>query len=196
MTELSALVRQARSCRRYQEDKRLSRQDLLDLIELARLTGTHRNSQELRFLPVWEQAQCDSLFPHLSFAAALGPAGRPAAGQRPAAYIALLGQSREQDFLWVDAGMACQTMLLAAAERGLSGCILGGLRRDKLRPLLGLADTDPPILLLLALGFADEEIVLEEAGSGPDRCKYRREGRTHYVPKLPLSELVLERTPR
>ncbi|MBR5429829.1 MAG: nitroreductase family protein [Firmicutes bacterium] len=196
MTEMKELIAHTRSVRRFREEERISPETLTELLELARLTGSHRNGQELRFLPVWQAEQCAAVFQWASFAAALGPAGRPEEGQRPAAYIALLGESREPDFLWVDAGLACQSMLLGATERGLAGCILGGLNREKLRPLLGLSESDPPLLLLLALGYPAEEVILEEAGEGPDRRKYRREGSRHYVPKLPLSELVLERQPR
>lgn len=186
------LVYRNRSCRRFQEERRLTKEDLLALVDIARGTASHRNAQELRFCPVWEQAQCDGMFPLLSFAAALGPEGRPAVGQRPAAYIAILGQSKERDFLWVDAGLACQSMLLGAAEQGLAGCIFGGIQREKLRPVLGLTEEDPPILLVLGLGWPDEEFVIEE-GTLEGSRKYWREGRVHHVPKLPLSDLVLER---
>lgn len=191
---LNDLIRRSRSCRRFQESRRLSRQDLLDLIELARLSPCHRNGQELRFCPLWQEEDCERVFPHLAFAAALGPAGRPEPGQRPAAYIFILGGSREPDFLWADAGIACQSMLLGAAERGWAGCIFGGLRRDKLRPLLGLDEKDPPLLLALGLGWPDEEFVLEEAASSAS-LKYWREGRSHHVPKLPLSQIVWEKGP-
>ena len=186
------LVYRNRSCRRFQENVRLTREDLLALVDTARGAASHRNAQELRFCLVWEQAQCDDIFPLLSFAAALGPEGRPKEGQRPAAYIAILGQSREQDFLWVDVGVACQSILLAAAEQGLAGCMFGGVQREKIRPVLGLQEDDPPVLLMLGLGYPDEEFVIEE-GTLEGSRKYWREGRVHHVPKLPLSDLVLER---
>ena len=187
------LVYRNRSCRRFQEERKLSRADLLGLIDLARLSASHRNAQELRFCPVWEQTQSEEVFRHVGFGAALGREGQPKEGQRPPAYIFIIGESREENYLWVDVGVACQSMLLGAAEQGMAGCMLGNIRRDQLRPVLGLRKADPPILLGVALGFPDEEFVIE-AGTLEGSRKYWREGRENHVPKLSLSDIVLEKS--
>ena len=186
------LVYRNRSCRRFREESRLSKEDLLALVDLARCTASHRNAQELRFCLVWQKEQCDKVFPLLGFAAALGPEGTPKEGQRPAAYIVILGESKSMNYLWADAGLACQSILLGAAEQGLLGCMFGSVQRERIRPVLGLTDDDPPVLLAVALGYPDEEFVIEE-GTAEGSRDYWREGRVHHVPKLPLSELVLER---
>ena len=186
------LVYRNRSCRRFREESRLSKEDLLALVDLARCTASHRNAQELRFCLVWEKEQCDKVFPLLGFAAALGPEGTPKEGQRPAAYIVILGESKSMNYLWADAGLACQSILLGAAEQGLLGCMFGSVQRERIRPVLGLTEEDPPVLLAVALGYPDEEFVIEE-GTLEGSRDYWREGRVHHVPKLPLSELVLER---
>ncbi|MBO7668246.1 MAG: nitroreductase family protein, partial [Firmicutes bacterium] len=118
--------------------------------------------------------------------------GTPVPGQRPAAYIVVLGQSSSRDYLWADAGMACQSMTLGAAERGWGCCLFGSVQREKLRGVLGLKEDDPPVMLVVALGVPDEEFVIEE-GTLTGSRDYWREGRVHHVPKLPLSELLLER---
>ena len=189
---LKDLVYRNRSCRRFKEEVSLSREDLLELVELARCTGSHRNAQELRFCLVWEKEQCEKVCQLLGFAAALGPEGTPRPGQRPAAYIVVLGQSSSRDYLWADAGMACQSMTLGAVERGWAGCIFGSVQREKLRPVLGLGPEDPPVMLVLALGVPDEEFAIEE-GTLTGSRDYWREGRVHHVPKLSLPELVLDR---
>ena len=189
---IKELVYRNRSCRRFREERRLTKEDLLALVELARCTASHRNAQELRFCLVWEKEQCDKVFPHLAFAAALGPEGAPAPGQRPAAYIAILGESKSMNYLWADAGLACQSMLLGAAEQGILGCMFGSVKREQIRPVLGLTEADPPVLLVVAFGFPDEEFVIEEGTLDGSR-DYWREGRVHHVPKLALADLVLER---
>ena len=186
------LVYANRSCRRFREDRRLGRSDLLALIDLARLSASHRNAQELRFCPVWEEAQSEEVFRHVGFGAALGKEGQPREGQRPPAYIFIIGESAEQNYLWVDVGVACQSILLGAAEQGMLGCMLGNIQREKLRPILGLRDSDPPILLGLALGYPDEEFVIEK-GTPEGSRKYWREGRENHVPKLALADIVLEK---
>ena len=186
------LVYANRSCRRYQEERRLSREDLLGLIDLARASASHRNAQELRFCPVWEEVQSEEVFRHVGFGAALGKEGQPKVGQRPPAYIFIVGESKEENYLWVDVGVACQSILLGAAEQGILGCMLGNIQREKLRPVLGLSEADPPILLGVALGFPDEEFVIEE-GTVDGSRKYWRQGRENHVPKLALTDIVLEK---
>ncbi len=189
---IKELVYRNRSCRRFQEQRRLTKEDLLGLVDLARCTASHRNAQELRFCLVWEKEQCDKVFPLMVFASALGPEGQPREGQRPAAYIAVLGESKSMNYLWADAGLACQSILLGAAEQGILGCIFGSVKREQIRPVLGLTEADPPVLLVIALGFPDEDFVIEEGALEGSR-DYWREGRTHHVPKLALSDIVLER---
>lgn len=187
---LADLVRENRSYRRFDESRAVSREQLLALADLARLTPSHRNAQELRFRLVHDEAERELVFPLLTFAAALGPAGRPARGQRPAAYIIMLGKSAEHDYFWADVGMAAQSMLLGAREQGLVGCIHCGVQREKLTAALQLPP-ELPILAVLSIGAPGEEIRLEQAAPGAPLKYWRDENGVHHVPKLALEDIII-----
>jgi nitroreductase len=90
----------------------------------------------------------------------------------------------------VDLGIAAQTILLGAAAKGLGGCMLGNVRKEQLKRVLGLGE-DLEILLVIALGKPVEEVVLEEVDSEESITYYRTDDRVHHVPKRKLADLVI-----
>ncbi len=118
----------------------------------------------------------------------------PGAGERPAAYIVILGDKGISQNFGCDHGIAAQSILLGAREKGLGGCILGSIQRDRLRELLHL----PPnleILLVLALGRPREKVVLESTPPGGD-IKYWRDAQgVHHVPKRRLEDIIIPQVP-
>ncbi|MFW6178060.1 MAG: nitroreductase family protein, partial [Desulfohalobiaceae bacterium] len=129
-------------------------------------------------------------FDCLTWAAALPDWPGPAQGERPAAYIVILEDTRVSGTGWMDQGIAAQTMLLAAREKGYGGCMLGAVNRRRLAGVLDLEE-QYKILLVLALGSPAEEIVLEEAGPGQNLDYYRDEQDMHHVPKRRQQDVVL-----
>ena len=91
---------------------------------------------------------------------------------------------------FIDDAIVAQSMLLAAVERGLGGCMVGSIDHDALRRALEI----PPryeIPLVLALGRPAETIVLEH-GTSPDAAPYwRDEQDVHHVPKRSTEEVLL-----
>ena len=90
----------------------------------------------------------------------------------------------------VDVGIAAQTMLLAAAEKGLGGIMIGNFSPAKLSEALALPETVVP-LLIVAFGKPDETIVLTEAAPGDSMKYYRDENDVHYVPKRRLEDIII-----
>lgn len=60
----------------------------------------------------------------------------PEVGERPAAYILLVGRADVNSA--TDEGIIAQTILLAAVEKGLGGCMLGNVKRDALAKEMGI----------------------------------------------------------
>ena len=89
----------------------------------------------------------------------------------------------------IDVGIVSQTIMLAARERGLGGCIIGSASEENIRQTLALPAGIVP-KLILALGVPDEQIRLVEAKDGEVRY-YRDENNVHYVPKRPIEELLV-----
>ncbi|MCX5675577.1 MAG: nitroreductase family protein [Planctomycetota bacterium] len=86
--------------------------------------------------------------------------------------------------------MACQSMLLAAVEKGLGGCMLGAIDRDAIRREFKVPQRYA-IALVVALGVPAETCVLEDAKAGGDVTYYRDAQSVHHVPKRPLDEIIL-----
>lgn len=64
-----------------------------------------------------------------------------------------------------DVGIAAQTMLLAATEMGLGGCMIGNFHAGEVKGALSLADNLAP-LLIVAVGKPAEKVVLTEIEKG------------------------------
>ena len=191
--DIAQLVAQTRTVRRFQQHRPLAESFVLGLIDLARLGGSARNAQPLQYMPVLAQDLCARLFPHLAWAGYLANWPGPGAGERPAGYIVCLANSEWQKGpdteLYCDLGIASQSMLLAAAARGVSGCRIGAFKAV-LHELLRLR-AQQLILLVLALGYPAEEVVLEEVGTEGDIRYWHDEMGVHHVPKRALQEVLL-----
>jgi nitroreductase len=184
------LVAKSRSYRRFLEDRPVGRDVLIELIEIARLIPSASNLQPLKYVLSAESEKNRLIFECLRFAAYLKDWPGPAEGERPAAYVLILGDSEIAGTITWDHSIAAQTIMLAAAEKGLGGCIIASIDRDRLRGALKI----PPryqILLACVLGTPAETVVIENIKGGDH--KYWRDAQgIHHVPKRPLGELILE----
>ncbi len=188
---LSELVRRCRSYRRFEEDFPVTKEVLLELISLARLSASAGNLQPLKYILSCDpETNNQKIFPYLHWASYLKDWPGPAEGERPAAYIILLGDKEIAQVFGVDAGIASQNILFGAVEPGLGGCIVGSVDRDELREALGIAPRFE-ILHVIALGKPKEKVVIEDIPPGGDIRYWRDEKGVHHVPKRPLEELVL-----
>ena len=68
---LKDLVKKCRSYRRFYEDTPISREELEEMVDTARLTASTANSQALKYRLVDSPEECDRLFPCLAWAGAL-----------------------------------------------------------------------------------------------------------------------------
>ena len=128
------------------------------------------------------------------WAAALPQLSLPWPGQCPTGFIVIcLDKSiapNETAFLR-DVGIAAQTILLAATEKGLGGCMIGNFNRSALKELIQLPENVEPNLVV-AIGKPAEKIVLTEAGADGNTRYYRDEtGTVHFVPKRALKDILL-----
>jgi|UniRef100_A0A7C5AK31 nitroreductase len=188
---LKELVRQTRSIRRFHQDQEVSRETLLELVDVARLTASAANLQPLKYVLSHDPERNAAIFSCLAWAGYLRDWPGPAEGERPAAYLVILGDRQITTNFGCDHGIAAQTILLAARELGLGGCMLGSIQRERLRQLLALPDRYE-ILLVIALGVPKEEVVLEEVGPEGDIRYWRDSQGVHHVPKRRLADLVVD----
>jgi len=184
------LIKSNRSCRRFFEDEPISQETLKWLVNLARLSASAANLQPLKYYLGCTPEVNALIFPCLAWAGYLQDWPGPGAGERPSAYLIILGDREIAANFGCDHGIAAQSILLGAREKGLAGCILGSIQRDQLRAALDLPERFE-ILLVIALGKPKEVVVLEEIP--PDgSVKYWRDAQgLHHVPKRRLGDIIL-----
>ncbi len=187
---LRDLVLKNRSYRRFHQDQPVSEETLRELVDLGRLSASGSNMQPLKYVLSCTSEANARIFPYLAWAGYLKEWGGPAEGERPAAYIVILGDKNIRADAGIDHGIAAQSILLGATERGLGGCMIGAIKRAGLAQELDLPD-HLEILLVLALGVPAEQVVLEEVGADGSIRYYRDAQSVHHVPKRSLDEVII-----
>ena len=185
---LEQLLRRNRSCRGYDPTFAVREDQLRRIIGVNRLIPSARNQQVLRFRPVTAD-EAHKVLPHIRLGGALPELHLPFAGSEPQAFIVVCTTVEPDAYVYIDLGIAAQSMLLQAAEIGLSGICIGAFDRTSIVRELGL--TLRP-LLVIALGRGTERIELTEIGAAESHAYYRDDAGTHYVPKVRLEELLLK----
>ena len=187
---IEELIRQNRSCRRFYQDHEIDTRTLKELVNLARLSASAANLQPLKYILSSNAEKNEGIFSCLAWAAYLKDWPGPKAGERPSAYIIILGDTNISSDFGCDHGIASQSILLGAREKGLAGCMIGAVKRKKLRDILKIEERFK-ILLVLAIGKPKEEIMIETVGDN-DNIKYWRDNdRIHHVPKRKLEDIIL-----
>ena len=188
---LEDLIRKNRSYRRFHQDVPVSLETLRALVYLARLSASGSNLQPLKYVLSADPEMNARIFSHTRWAGYLKDWPGPEEGERPAAYVVVLGDTEIRKDFGCDHGIAAQSIMLGAAERGLGGCMLGALDRGGLRQTLDILE-QYEILLVLALGKPKETVVIEDVGPDGDIKYYRDDEGVHHVPKRSLEELILQ----
>ena len=184
------LVRGTRSVRRFHEDRAVDRHTLVELIDLARLSASGGNKQPLKYVLSCAASMNARIFPCLSWAAYLKDWPGPRQGERPAAYIVILGDTAIRADCDRDLGIAAQSIVLGATAKGLGGCMLDSINRRELRRILGPLH-GLEILLVIALGTPREEIAIETVGPDGDTRYWRDAHGVHHVPKRRLEDIIV-----
>ncbi len=184
------LIRKNRSYRRFYEEVDIKLETLKELVDLARLSASARNAQPLKYILSCEPQRNLLIFPHLAWARFLTNWPGPCEGERPSAYIIILGDTEISRFWDYDAGIAAQSILLGATEKGLGGCMIASVDREGLRKDLEILPRYE-ILLVLALGKPKEKVVIETVGPGGDTKYWRDSKSVHHVPKRPLNDIII-----
>lgn len=184
------LIMKNRSCRRFYQEVAIGLETLRELVALARLSSSAGNLQPLKYILSCDPQKNALIFPHLAWAGYLKDWPGPREGERPSAYIIILGDTEISKSFGCDQGISAQSILLGATEKGLGGCIIGSVQRQELRRALSIPSRYE-ILLVLALGKPGETIVTETVGPDGD-IRYRRDSDgVHHVPKRPLDDIII-----
>ena len=185
------LVKKNRSYRRFYENFTIERNTLEELVDLARLSASASNRQPLKYVLSCEKNKNDLIFPNLAWAGYLKDWSGPGEGEKPSAYIIMLNDTEITNNYWCDPGIAAQSILLGATEKGLGGCMFTSVKRDELRSALKITERYE-ILYVLAIGKPKEKVVLETVGPEGDIKYWRDNQGVHHVPKRTLEEIIIK----
>ena len=187
---LRDLVLKNRSYRRFCEEVSIELETLRELVDLARLSASAMNMQPLKYVLSCEPQKNALIFSRLGWASYLKGWPGPGDGERPSAYIIVLGDTEISRAFGCDHGIAAQSILLGATERGLGGCMIATVKRQELSRALDIAPRYE-ILLVIALGKPGETVVIEEVGPDGDTKYWRDSQGVHHVPKRALDDIII-----
>ena len=190
---LKDLIIASRSYRSFDRTVPVTKEMLCDWVDHARLSPSSINLQMLKFRIVYQSNECNAVFPLTRWAGKIKDMKLPPVGHEPTAYVVICADTNviatAESFL-KDVGICAQSIMLAAAERGFGGCMIGSFPPAELAIALHLSENLHP-MLVLALGKPDEEIRLVDAAEDGSVTYYRENG-MHYVQKRALKDLIVE----
>lgn len=183
------LAKRCRTARSFDPDCAVPREDLLKLVDLARISASARNLQRIRYAIILGN-EADAVFDKITLGGALKPEDKPSFEHRPPAYIAMYAPEGATDSnLFIDVGIAAEVIMLSACELGYSGCIIRSYAPEFLKGLINERGYAP--VCLIALGKSDELAQIVEIAEG-DSVSYYRENGKHMVPKYSLDTVLLK----
>jgi nitroreductase len=184
------LVLKCRSYRRFYQEVAIDNKTLRELVDLARYSASAVNRQPLKYILSSSREKNALVFSTLHWAGTLKTWPGPDEGERPSGYIIILGDKEISTGFGLDPGIAAQTILLGAVEKGLGGCMLGAVDREDLRKLLNIP-ARYEIPLVIALGKPKEKIILETMKPTDSFEYWRDKDEEHHVPKRKLDDIIV-----
>ena len=180
---LDTLLHRNRSYRGYDPSRRVTEEELRELVGVVSLTASGMNRQVLRFRPVLEP---ELILPHITLGAALPDEHLPKPGTEPSAFLVVCSTVPEDKVMDIDPGFAAQSILLKATQMGLGGIFILNFRKEAVKEALSLP-LEP--VAIIAIGKPAESVFLLPS-DGENLKYYRKEG-VHYVPKLTINHLII-----
>ncbi len=190
LKDFSKLVKQNRSCRRFDNAHKVDKETLMQLVDLARNSASAANKQPLKYIISNDDKKNKEIFSCLGWAAYLTDWKGPEEQEQPSAYIIVLGDHSIADKFWCDHGIAAQSILLGARADGLAGCIFGAINAKKLKEYLDIAE-HLEVKLVLAIGKPVEQHQIDEVKKDGDIKYFRDENQVHHVPKRKLNDIII-----
>ena len=127
------LILKNRSYRRFHQSTSIEPETLRELVDLARLSPSAANLQPLKYILSCDPETNAKIFSTVTFAAALKDWAGPAEGERPTAYIIVLGDEQlAHDF----GALGFPTMAVVTPEGRLDSLHVGLVEYETLESLV------------------------------------------------------------
>ena len=185
---LDSLLLRNRSCRGYDSNYIVSKEELLKIVEVNTKIASARNQQVLRFRLVYG-TEAKEVTKAIKLGGALPELNLPLPGTEPNAYIIICTEEPKGKWVDIDLGISAQSMLLKAVDLGLNGICIAAFNKEKICALVnGSRQMEP--LLILAIGKSIERFQLLPIGQEDEHNYFRKNG-VHFVPKVRIEDLLI-----
>lgn len=185
---LDSLLLRNRSCRGYDSNYIVSKEELLKIVEVNTKIASARNQQVLRFRLVYG-TEAKEVTKAIKLGGALPELNLPLPGTEPNAYIIICTQEPKGKWVDIDLGISAQSMLLKAVDLGLNGICIAAFNKEKISTLVNGGRQMEP-LLILAIGKSIERFQLLPIGQDDEHNYFRKNG-VHFVPKVRIEDLLI-----
>ena len=181
------MIQNTRATRRFKQNVTISQNDLIELVDLVRITSSSKNMQPLKYIVITDENIKQEIYKPLKWAAHLST-WEQSKDEKPSAYILIINDTNIDGVALIDAGIALQTIMLGLTSLGLSGCPLASIDKSAYKKLFSLEDNLEPFLII-AIGHSTENITLVDVKN--DTNYYRDENENHFVPKRTLKDVLI-----
>ena len=185
---LDSLLLRNRSCRGYDSNYIVSKEELLKIVEVNTKIASARNQQVLRFKLVYG-TEAKEVTKAIKLGGALPELNLPLPGTEPNAYIIICTEEPKGKWVDIDLGISAQSMLLKAVDLGLNGICIAAFNKEKICALVNGGRQMEP-LLILAIGKSIERFQLLPIGQEDEHNYFRKNG-VHFVPKVRIEDLLI-----
>lgn len=178
-------IKNRRTIRKFKR-KKVSPEDLDDLVGGALLAPSAMNRQPLEFLIVDEEKLERKIFTLANWGGSVD--WSPSLEERPPAYVIILvNKDIAASYYKYDVGLAAENICLGAVEKDLGTCILGSAKTEPLRDILNIPG-NLEINLVVAIGHPDQRSMIADWAGSKD---YWIDGQgTVHVPKREKAKLI------
>jgi len=187
--DFKTLVKNTRTTRRFKQNITISKDEIVELIDLTRTVSSSKNMQPLKYIIITDEQTKQEIYKPLKWAAHLKEWDQ-SEDEKPSAYILICDDKSIDGFSMIDLGIAIQTIMLGATSKGYSAAPLASIDKTAYKKLFDLDKHIEP-MLIIALGVQDENIQIVDVQNN-DTNYYRDKNGNHYVPKRTLKDVLID----
>lgn len=156
------IIKRRRSVREYL-DKPVEREKIMQCLEAARLAPSACNAQPWKFIVI-DDAElkgrlCENIFKgvyNINMFVKKAPVIIAVVSEREKFLAKMGGKIRNTPYHLIDIGIACEHLILQAAELGLGTCWVGWFNEKVLKKILKIPK-NKKVDILIALGYPKED---------------------------------------
>jgi nitroreductase len=188
---LKELVYKNRSYRKFNSNRKVTNEELVDIIDLARVSASSKNKQPLKYKLITKDDDVEYVFDQLKWAWYLKDWKGPTEEERPTAFIVVFLDMDINDNALIDIGIASQSILLGLVEKGLGACIIRTVNRYNMRKRFNYPD-NLELVQVIAIGEPMQEVRIVDVDKSGSIEYFEDEHKIHYVPKRSLKDIILD----